>query len=54
MAEPPRTCDIVVIGGGILGLAAARELLARNPDARICVLEREPQLAATRPPTPAE
>jgi glycine/D-amino acid oxidase-like deaminating enzyme len=33
MAEPPPTCDIVVIGGGILGLAAARELLARNPDA---------------------
>jgi L-2-hydroxyglutarate oxidase len=46
MAEPPRTCDIVVIGGGILGLAAARELLARSPDASISVLEREPQIAA--------
>jgi L-2-hydroxyglutarate oxidase len=46
MAEPPRTCDIVVIGGGILGLAAARELLARHPDASISVLEREPRLAA--------
>jgi L-2-hydroxyglutarate oxidase len=46
MAEPPPTCDIVVIGGGILGLAAARELLARNPDSSISVLEREQQLAA--------
>jgi L-2-hydroxyglutarate oxidase len=46
MAEPPRTADFVVIGGGILGLAVARELLARNPDATLCVLEREQRLAA--------
>jgi L-2-hydroxyglutarate oxidase len=37
---------VVVIGGGILGLAAARELLARRPGARLAVLEREPRLAA--------
>jgi (S)-2-hydroxyglutarate dehydrogenase len=42
----PRTADFVVIGGGILGLAVARELLARHPDARLCVLEREDRLAA--------
>jgi L-2-hydroxyglutarate oxidase len=46
MAEPPKTCDFVVIGGGIIGLAVARELLDRHPDARLCVLEREDRLAA--------
>jgi (S)-2-hydroxyglutarate dehydrogenase len=46
MAEPPWTCDFVVIGAGILGLAVARELLARHPDASLCVLEREHRLAA--------
>jgi (S)-2-hydroxyglutarate dehydrogenase len=46
MPEPPRTADIVVIGAGILGLAVARELLARHPDASLCVLERENRLAA--------
>jgi (S)-2-hydroxyglutarate dehydrogenase len=46
MAEPPRTADFVVIGGGILGLAVARELLARHPEASLCVLERENRLAA--------
>jgi (S)-2-hydroxyglutarate dehydrogenase len=46
MADPPRTCDFVVIGAGILGLAVARELLTRHPAARLCVLEREDRLAA--------
>src|SRR3954449_883748 len=46
MAEAPRTADFVVIGGGILGLAVARELLGRHPDAALCVLEREDRLAA--------
>jgi (S)-2-hydroxyglutarate dehydrogenase len=36
--------DVLVVGGGILGLATARELLARNPDARVTVLEREPEV----------
>jgi len=39
--EPPRECDLVVVGGGILGLAVARELLGRRPGARLCVLEAE-------------
>ena len=38
-------------GGGILGLAVARELAAREPDARICLLEAEGRLAAPSPPT---
>jgi L-2-hydroxyglutarate oxidase len=46
VSEPPRKCDVVVIGGGILGLAVARELLGRHPDSTLCVLEREDRLAA--------
>ena len=46
VANPPAHCDLVVIGGGILGLAVARELLDRRPDATLCVLEREDRLAA--------
>jgi L-2-hydroxyglutarate oxidase len=34
-----------VVGGGILGLTVARELLTRHPGARLCVLEAEPAIA---------
>ena len=34
----------VVVGAGILGLAVARELLARDPDRKVVVLEREPEV----------
>ena len=44
--RPPSSCDIAVAGGGILGLAVARDLKAREPDARICLLEAEDRLAA--------
>jgi L-2-hydroxyglutarate oxidase len=44
--QPPRTADFVVIGGGILGLAVASEMLARHPGTSLCVLEREARLAA--------
>src|ERR671934_91840 len=33
-ADPPRECDLVVVGAGIVGLATARELARRHPDAR--------------------
>jgi L-2-hydroxyglutarate oxidase len=46
VSDPPARSDIVVIGGGILGLAVARELLIRHPDSSLCVLEREDRLAA--------
>jgi (S)-2-hydroxyglutarate dehydrogenase len=36
-----RAADFLVIGGGIVGLATARELRLRMPDARITVLEKE-------------
>jgi len=35
-----------VVGGGIVGLAVARELLGRRPGADVVVLEREDRLAA--------
>lgn len=44
-SEPPLECDITVVGAGIVGLAAARELALRHPDASVAVLEREPRIA---------
>src|SRR5207253_911625 len=43
--QPRPTCDLAVVGGGIVGLAVARELMRRHPRASICVLERERELA---------
>jgi L-2-hydroxyglutarate oxidase len=36
------SCDIAVVGAGILGLAAARELIRRHPRLEVAVLEKEP------------
>src|SRR5437764_6656897 len=36
--------DVIVVGAGILGLATARELLARQPDRKVVMLEREPEV----------
>ncbi|HEY4997442.1 MAG TPA: L-2-hydroxyglutarate oxidase [Solirubrobacteraceae bacterium] len=41
---PPERCDLAIVGGGIVGLAVAREMLARNPQASVCVLEREHEI----------
>ena len=38
--------DLAVVGGGIVGLATARALLADRPDLRLVVLEKEARLAA--------
>jgi len=38
--------DLAVVGGGILGLATAREFLRRQPSARVVVLEKEDRIAA--------
>ncbi len=43
---PAVTCDIAIIGGGIVGLATAHELLQRYPAARVVLLEKERTLAA--------
>jgi (S)-2-hydroxyglutarate dehydrogenase len=44
--DPPRECDVVVVGAGIVGLAAARELALRHDGLRVVVLERESRIAA--------
>jgi (S)-2-hydroxyglutarate dehydrogenase len=36
--------DVAVIGGGIVGLATARELLRRRPGTKLAVLEKEPRI----------
>lgn len=40
------TCDIAIIGGGIVGLATAYHLSGQYPDRRLVVLEKEDQVAA--------
>jgi L-2-hydroxyglutarate oxidase len=45
-SEPPQGCDVVVVGAGIVGLAAARELALRHDGIRVAVLEREPRIAS--------
>ncbi|XP_016964280.1 L-2-hydroxyglutarate dehydrogenase, mitochondrial isoform X2 [Drosophila biarmipes] len=37
--------DLVVVGGGIVGAASAREILLRHPSLKVAVLEKESQLA---------
>jgi (S)-2-hydroxyglutarate dehydrogenase len=41
----PERCDLAIVGGGILGLALARELTRRHGAMSVCVLEREDELA---------
>jgi 2-hydroxyglutarate dehydrogenase len=43
---PPKACDVVVVGAGILGLAAARELMLRHDGISVAVLEAAPRIAA--------
>lgn len=38
--------DLVVVGGGLVGLATAREVLLRRPGMRVGVLEKEDTIAA--------
>jgi (S)-2-hydroxyglutarate dehydrogenase len=40
------SCDFVVVGGGIVGLALARETLLRKPGSRVAVLEREAEVGS--------
>jgi len=40
----PGECDLAVVGGGIVGLAVARELTARRPGLDAVVLEREQEI----------
>jgi L-2-hydroxyglutarate oxidase len=45
MAVAPEECDLAVVGGGILGLAVARELTRRRPGLNAVVLEAAPAVA---------
>lgn len=46
VVDPPRKCDVVVVGAGIVGLATARELALRRDGIRVAVVERERTIAA--------
>jgi len=39
-----RTCDYLIIGGGVVGLSVARELKLRRPAAKIVLIEKESSL----------
>lgn len=46
MSDPlPARVDVVVVGGGIVGLATALRLQATRPELLIAVIEREPRIA---------
>jgi L-2-hydroxyglutarate oxidase LhgO len=36
--------DVVIVGGGIVGIASAREILTRHPGISLAVLEKEPRV----------
>lgn len=40
------TYDIAIVGGGIVGLATGRELLARHPHLKLAILEKDDSLAS--------
>ena len=42
MKRPVVTTDYLIAGAGIMGLALARELKRLEPDASLCVIEKEP------------
>jgi (S)-2-hydroxyglutarate dehydrogenase len=44
--DPSGDCDLAIVGAGIVGLATARELQRRRPEARVVVLEREDRVGA--------
>jgi (S)-2-hydroxyglutarate dehydrogenase len=46
VTDPEQEFDLAVVGGGIIGLATAREMVRRAPDLKVIVLEREPDICA--------
>jgi 2-hydroxyglutarate dehydrogenase len=37
--------DLTVVGGGIVGVASAREILIRHPTLKIAIVEKEKKVA---------
>lgn len=44
VSSPSSTYDVAVVGGGIVGLATARELILRHPGLSFVLLEKEKEL----------
>lgn len=44
------TYDVAVVGGGIVGLATARELILRHPSLSFILLEKEKELGGSTSP----
>src|SRR5215216_2445686 len=40
-----KATDVIIIGGGIVGLATAYTLLQEHPDKRVLILEKEDRIA---------
>ncbi len=45
MSQHNLTCDVAVVGGGIVGLATAWQLTRRYPQTKVILLEKESQVA---------
>ena len=43
--QKPSSYDIVIVGGGIVGLATAQELIHRHPTLKFGLVEKESELA---------
>ena len=44
MSNASQTADLIVVGGGIVGLATAYRWIERFPDRSVTVLEAEPEV----------
>ena len=36
--------DVIIIGGGIVGLSTGHDLLKQNPSLKVIILEKEPKI----------